>query len=297
MLACAILEGDGRYRVEMPRPVGEVQYLFERLLALRKAPGAVLAGFDFPIGLPAGYASACGVQRFLEVLPHFGQDEWAEFYLPAARPEQIGLRRPFYPMKPGASRQAYLLQALGAANMDELRRRCERARPGRRAASSLFWTLGGQQVGKAAICGWRDLLAPALRGMPGSNSLQIWPFDGSLANLLAQDGVVAAETYPAEMYDHIEVQFGRNMSKRRQADRAVQADALLDWAKMVGVELEPAAETAIRDGFGPSSRGEDAFDAVVGLFGMLNILAGRRLPGDPQLPVLKDIEGWILGML
>jgi len=27
----------------------------------------------------------------------------------------------------------------------------------------MFWTLGGNQVGKAAISGWRELLAPARR--------------------------------------------------------------------------------------------------------------------------------------
>lgn len=32
----------------------------------------------------------------------------------------------------------------------------------RRAACPLFWTLGGNQAGKAAIAGWRDILQPAL---------------------------------------------------------------------------------------------------------------------------------------
>ena len=44
-----------------------------------------------------------------------------------------------------------------------LLRRCERGGNGHKQACCLFWTLGGNQVGKAAIIGWRDVLAPALR--------------------------------------------------------------------------------------------------------------------------------------
>jgi hypothetical protein len=44
-----------------------------------------------------------------------------------------------------------------------LRRQCERATPTRRAACPLFWTLGSNQVGKAAISGWQEVIAPAQR--------------------------------------------------------------------------------------------------------------------------------------
>ena len=54
----------------------------------------------------------------------------------------------------------------------------------RRAASS---GRSANQVGKAAIIGWRDVLAPALRG-GGSAS----PFDGSLLSLLVPGNAVIA---------------------------------------------------------------------------------------------------------
>ena len=57
----------------------------------------------------------------------------------------------------------------------------------------MFWLVGGNQVGKAAITGWRDLITPAVERDP---ALSLWPFDGRLAALLARPGVVIAETYP-----------------------------------------------------------------------------------------------------
>jgi hypothetical protein len=48
----------------------------------------------------------------------------------------------------------------------------------------------------------------------------------------------------------------------------------------------------IHDGF---SQGDDAFDAVVGLFGMLQVCNGQRAPGEPDEVVIREIEGWILG--
>ena len=40
---------------------------------------------------------------------------------------------------------------------------------------------------------------------------------------------------------------------------------------------------------------DDAFDAVVGLFGMLQVCLGRREPGEPNDRGVREIEGWILG--
>jgi len=74
---------------------------------------------------------------------------------------------------------------------------CERGGRGHKQACCLFWTLGGNQVGKAAIIGWRDVLAPALRD---GGQISLWRFDGSLPSLFVPGNVVVAETYPAECY-------------------------------------------------------------------------------------------------
>ena len=59
--------------------------------------------------------------------------------------------------------------------------------------------------------------------------------------------------------------------------------------------------TMLKDGFGPSPGGEDAFDALVGVLGMINVALGRRPAGIPavastsQRPAWVAVEGWILG--
>jgi hypothetical protein len=258
--------------------------------------GAVLLGFDFPIGLPRTYAARAGIADFLEVLPCFGTREWADFYAPGQRPNEIGLRRPFYPQRPGAARRQYLLDGLGLADSDALWRRCDRLTFGRGSASPLFWTLGPNQSGKAAIVGWRDVLAPALRS--GIPLLAIWPFAGSLNALLRPGWIVAAETYPAECYHHLGLTVGgKRWSKRRQADRASQAPRLSEWVAAAGVELAPELAAAIGDGFGHKADGDDRFDAAIGLFGMLNVVLGHRPSGEPDDEAVRRVEGWILGQL
>jgi hypothetical protein len=179
------------------------------------------------------------------------------------------------------------------AGPDGLRRRCDRATPQRPAASPLFWTLGAKQVGKAAISGWRDLLVPALRcGL----DLAIWPFHGPLKVLLQNHRYVVAETYPAEIYRHLGLPLIHpgGGSKRRQDSRRACADAMLAFAQGK-IELDPRLETAIHDGFGPVSDGEDPFDATVGLLGMLNVVLGHRPTSEPGDPAISRVEGWILG--
>ena len=158
------------------------------------------------------------------------------------------------------------------------------------AACALFWTLGAQQVGKAAITGWRDLLAPALRA---DVDLALWPFQGSLNELLARHRFVVAETYPAEFYRHLELKMAGG--KGKQEVRQANAERLLAWAKGAGVDLEGCLIKQINDGFGADARGDDRFDAVVGLFGMLNVVLGQRASGEPDDPAVRRIEGWILG--
>ena len=297
-LALATWEA-GAYRAQPPQPVGDPQTLLSRLRAQAGPDDAVLLGVDFPLGLPLAYAERAGVDSFVALLPQLGQGEWRDFYRVAESPTEISLHRPFYPLQPGGARQSTLVQALGLSSSAALRRRCDRQQPGRPAAAPLFWTIGAQQVGKAAISGWHDLLAPGL----ARGDLALWPFDGPLANLLRPTGrIVVAETYPAECYRHLGVRFsspraGASSGKRVQTARSAQAQTLLDWASQASVEIDPALRAAIVAGFGASSDGEDRFDAVVGLLGLLNIVLGRRTAGDPTDHAIRRIEGWILGQL
>lgn len=84
-------------------------------------------------------------------------------------------------------------------------------------------------------------------------------------------------------------------SKRRQIDRQSQAARLLHWAERASVELHEDLRDQINDGFGNSSTGEDRFDATVGLFGMLEVISGRRSSGEPDDSKISSVEGWIFG--
>ena len=104
----------------------------------------------------------------------------------------------------------------------ELYRRCERATTDRRIAAFLFWTVGPNQVGKAAISGWPDVIAPALR--EGSGHVKLWPFDGILATLLGNGRTVVVETYPTEAYRHLNFP-SENSSKKEAVWRRDRANA------------------------------------------------------------------------
>ena len=282
-----------RYRVLAPEPVGPLESLLDRLAAAAGGRGRVLAGFDFPIGLPAAYAARAGVRDFRAALRRFGRGRWARFYDVAERAEEISLTRPFYPRRPGATTRRQLALGFGLAGFDQLMRPCDRATSQRPAGSAIFWTLGAQQVGKAAIVGWRDLLAPALRS--GRHRLMIWPFDGTLAACLAGGRLVVAEAYPAEFYGHLGLRAGRRWSKRVQADRARHAAALSAYARRADLTLARPLGDALADGFGAGADGEDRFDAVIGTLGMLGVVLGLRPPGDPKDALTRRLEGWILG--
>jgi hypothetical protein len=51
----------------------------------------------------------------------------------------------------------------------------------------------------------------------------------------------------------------------------------------------------IHHGFGIANDSEDRFDAFIGLYGMINIVQGYHASGEPLLPHISTIEGWIIG--
>ena len=163
---------------------------------------------------------------------------------------------------------------------DDLRRECDRAHASRGPAEALFWTLGPRQVGRAAIAGWRDLLAPAV------DRLRVWPFHGTLHDLAAEGGVVVCETYPSEFYGHLGLPRAKTHAARLKA-----AEPLIAAAGRIGIELDSRALENVQSGF----VNDDACDAFVGLIGMLNVLQGFRGEGDVSRSAVRRVEGWMLG--
>ena len=251
--------------------------------------GSCLLGFDFPIGMPAAYGALTGFARFRDALPSLGEGDWGHFFNVAEVPGEISVRRPFYPRvaRKGVSPND-IVGGIGVTSVDDLFRISERKTAYRNAACALFWTLGGNQVGKAALSGWQDIVRPAiLRGAA------LWPFDGTLAELSEPKGLVIAETYPAEAYRMVDAAFRPGQSKRRCGDRQEKAEAILAWSGRNGVSLSEAARLAVRGGFGEDRTGEDRFDAFLGLLKMIDVASGRR----PEATAAPDRrwEGWILG--
>ncbi len=293
-LAVARLEpgprpGQGRYRVISVAPPPEPDRLLGTLAKL--SAGQAVIGFDFPIGLPRRYADLIDVSSFPPFLQGICSEEWREFAVVARHPGEISLRRPFYPAVPGGTRREHLYAGLGI-DAAGLRRRCDGT-----DAEILFWTLGSKQVGKGALTGWK-LLAAARDGGSGP-AVALWPFDGRLPELL--DGshrVIAAEAYPREFYQYMTPagMAGRRWSKRRRADRMALAPGLLGWAKSLGVTWRRDIASRARDGFGDRRGGEDEFDAVVGLLGVIGVVTGAIGSGEPgDDPAVTAVEGWILG--
>lgn len=270
-----------------PEPVGDPVGLPERLLQLADG-GAVALGADLPIGVPRAYAASRPDTDFLSFLR--STDRMPDFFRVCATLDEVSLERPFYPARGvrGMTRLSHA-QALGFADATGLSRTCDRATAERPAGAPLFWTLGANQSGKAAISAWQTLILPNLTG----GRLRLWPFEGPLLSLLAPGSVALAETYPAEALRHLGLRL--RGSKRRQTDRIILADALLAAMERLSAAPDTAMARAARDGFGADAAGEDRFDSVLGVLAVLNVLAGNRPDSAPADSWIQRWEGWVLG--
>jgi hypothetical protein len=276
------------WRVMAPEPVGQVDGFLASLLAAADG-GAVALGLDLPIGVPRAYAARRTEQGFLHFLRETAG--WPDFFRVCPTLEDIRVDRPFYPARGvrGMTRAAHAL-ALALGGPMGLSRACDRATFERPAGAPLFWTLGANQSGKAAVTAWRDMLLPALLA---DEPIRVWPFEGAFRDLLAPGTVAVAETYPAEALRHLGIRL--KGSKRRQADRAVVADKLLGAMAALRAWPDAALAAAARDGFGADAFGEDRFDCMLGLLCVLNVLAGNRPDIAPDDPWIQRWEGWVLG--
>jgi hypothetical protein len=278
----------GAWRLSAPVAVGEIALFIDRLR--RDASGQATAlGIDMPLGLPRAYAA-----RRPEVdFPHFLKTlaNRPEFFRVCASVAELTLDRPFYPVhgERGMTRAAHAA-ALGFDGAAALSRACDRATMERPAGAPLFWTLGANQTGKAAITGWREMLAPALAD---DEPIRLWPYQGPFRELLDPATVTIGETYPAEALRHLGLRLIG--SKRRRSDRAAVGASLRAAMDRLEVQPEPDLAVAIETGFGSEATGEDRFDCTLGVLCVLNVLAGHRPDTCPDDPWIKHWEGWVLG--
>lgn len=279
------------YAVETIAPFSS---LFPDAAALLKEPAPVLVGFDFPIGVPVSYGrrlQAGNFKTFKAFLTGMDEAAFGRFSTPAEHADEISHLRPFYPARPGGTRRSHLLDGHGVVSIEDLLRRCDLKTPDRPAACSIFWTLGGNQVGRAAVAGWQDYLRPLAK----TGRAAFWPFDGNLSECLSAFPLTVVETYPADAMRQIELKVPRAWSKRRHESRLEVADRLLEIARDLDVPLAPAIMSEVRAGFGSDSRAEDSFDAFVGLLAMIAVCQGRHPDGAPDTDDTRLWEGWIFG--
>jgi len=283
----AIAERDKtRWRIAAPRPVGEARAFAHSLLA-GGVPAAL--GLDLPMGVPRAYAAQRPESGFPAFLAARAGD--ARFFTVSPTLATVGLDAPFYPQRgvKGMTRAAHAA-ALGLGGASGLNRWCDRATAERPAGAPVFWTLGANQSGKAAIAAWRDWLAPALaEGAP----LDLWPFAGPLHGLLRKDRLAVAEVYPAEALRQLGLRL--EGSKRAEAPRRALAGALLDGMDRLHADPTPGLRAMIAAGFGADAVGEDRLDCLLGLLAMIQVLDGRRADLVPDDDMVRRWEGWVLG--
>jgi hypothetical protein len=76
--------------VKAPQLVGSVANFVSGLLDV---PQPTLAGFDFPIGLPAAFGEKTEFSGFIGAIEAFGVDKWSRFYEVSESADDISLHR------------------------------------------------------------------------------------------------------------------------------------------------------------------------------------------------------------
>ncbi|MCA3366909.1 MAG: hypothetical protein INF79_14980 [Roseomonas sp.] len=274
------------WQASAPRLVGDPASLAVHLLT-EGSPAAL--GLDLPLGVPRGFVSKRAEQDFPAFLTGLAGN--TDFFAVSPTLDTVSPARPFYPARgiKGMTRLAHAA-ALGLPDAAGLSRLCDRATAERPAGAPVFWTLGANQSGKAAISAWRDWLAPALAaGAP----LKLWPFAGALHDLLRPGQLAIAEVYPAEALRHLGLKLSG--SKRAEAPRRTLAPALRDAMAALYVTPDAALAEMIQTGFGSDAAGEDRFDSLIGLLGLIGVVDGKRPDFIPEDPMIRTWEGWVLG--
>lgn len=284
---------DPDYIITGPFQISRVNEFLDTIRDLGVNNTRILLGFDFVMGIPKDYAERASISNFKSWLRLLGEKEWADIFKIANNPSEISIYRPFYPhnpTKPGVKQQ-HLINGLNLSSRDQLNRQCELRNKNRDNACPLFWTLGAKQVGRGSLLGWQEVLLP----MINDPNTWLWPFDGTLHELVDRGGIVITETYPAEYYRPLDINFDGGKSKTNQEDRKGMASAILAWPHHLGAMFSGEMEKEIKAGFGSDKDGDDKFDSLVGLLGILAVFAGIIKDNVPVDKERLNIEGWIIG--
>jgi len=117
-----------------------------------------------------------------------------------------------------------------------------------------------------------------------------------MSERLKTSDAVIVETYPTEAYHQLGLRMGTaGAAKTRQEDRRADARRLLDWCAQSAVSPDEELLAQLLDGFGSGKSGEDRFDALVGLFGMIDTIRGGSSQSFPATPKSDFLRGGCSG--
>lgn len=283
------------YIISHPIPVGPPEHLVPSILQRLREGEVALLGLDFPIGLPQLYAKYRAIRSFKHWLETMPEAAWKQFATPSDEPT---LEKPFGPKRSesGVLTKAQLAERLGLT-VAGLYRRCDSS-AGPPDPQSLFFTLGANQVGKAALHGWWSVIRPNLQG------IKLWPFDGTLEELLASPGLVVVEIYPSAAGRIIALprsaasRSGDTIRGKREPEYRLSEgvrNRIRVAAGQVGATFSSSAADWIERGFADSHD----FDALVSLLGMLTAIRSNsdgELSAVTSESYVRSVEGWILGV-
>lgn len=259
---------------------GSVAHLIEHASSLASP---VLIGIDAALGLPDpvwdSLRNQCSPppRTFADFL--LADEVPADFFEPVTCPESWSPQRPF--IRPPRGR--WSLQAFVDVSRQGLYRRID----SRLHANSMFVMAGiSGSVGSGTCALWRELIT-----LNHSSPVRLWPFHGSLHELMAHEDPIIGEIYPKACY-------GIALSESLPAPLLSIAKTNRDTRRSIVAELQSArwlarANIQIRD-LDAALDSEDDFDAVLSAAALTRLLLENAQIESPDT-VDRRAEGGVLG--
>ena len=234
----------------------------EGILAVcrKETPTPILVTADVPIGFPTGFSDVYGEGGFVEWLAK-RRGNWRALVTDSVT-TQTG-DQPFVVCRKGEKK----------CEGNFPLRRCEQLTQG----ESLYWCVGGKQVGKAALQFWHDTLIPLREEF--RDRLAIWPFEP-----IEGKDIVVAECYPAMLYREV---WHRRVTKSNPCD---VVDA-------VATERQLQQNLCDEKTWLHATSSEDEFDMFTTAIAIARwTMQSHDFLQAPEGPQIRSVEGWMLGL-
>lgn len=245
--------------------------------------GPVLIGIDAAIGFPASAwerlqeKQANPPATFIDFL--FGRTVPPRFFDPISVPKDWIPARPF--IRPPSGK--WSLNAFNTASADGLFRKVDK----QLNAQPIFVTSGiPGTVGSGTLALWQELAALEFAARP-----RIWPFHGSVDELMASDQPIVAEIYPKACYGIALAESlpapllsiaKTKVPARREALEALQHS---HWLAAARIEVHDWAA---------AQKSDDDFDALLSAAALTRLFL-EHVPFDSADSVDAVAEGGVLG--